>query len=195
MSATVPISPLPFVATESRRFGRRTSLPAKTSCLWRIERGVVRTISWLEDATTVTLGLWGPGDVIGKPLSKIDPYQFECITEVEAIVLPREHWSQLTEALILYAQRLEELSIIRSHKRVEEALIHLLNWLGQRFGQEVVQGHLLDLRLTHQDLADLLGTTRVTITRILNQLEQQGTIRRLSRQQILLQGECWHYEI
>jgi hypothetical protein len=57
--------------------------------------------------------------------------------------------------------------VIRNFKRVETALLHLLLWLGKKFGREVQQGQLLDIRLTHQDLAELLGTTRVTITRIL----------------------------
>ena len=57
-------------------------------------------------------------------------------------------------------------------------------------------GRLIDLRLTHQDLAELLGTTRVTVTRSLIQLEQQGLIQRLSLQRIVLQStDCWHYEI
>ncbi|QYO68646.1 helix-turn-helix domain-containing protein [Leptolyngbya sp. 7M] len=47
-----------------------------------------------------------------------------------------------------------------------------------------------------QDLSELLGTTRVTVTRALIQLEQQGFIQRLSLQRIVLQqAEYWHYEI
>ena len=86
--------------------------------------------------------------------------------------------------------------LIRSHKRVEEMLLKLLVWLSKRFGREVEQGHLIELRLTHQDLAELLGTTRVTITRVLKQFEQQGLIQRLPQHLTLLQAEeFWHYEI
>ncbi|WP_084782834.1 helix-turn-helix domain-containing protein [Leptolyngbya sp. O-77] len=31
----------------------------------------------------------------------------------------------------------------------------------------------MNLRLTHQDIADALGTTRVTVTRLLSQFEQE----------------------
>jgi CRP-like cAMP-binding protein len=80
------------------------------------------------------------------------------------------------------------LSIIRNHKTVEETLFKMLAWLAKKFGRGVDKGHILDLGLTHQDLAELLGTTRVTITRIITQLEQQGMINRLPRKQILVQA-------
>jgi CRP-like cAMP-binding protein len=34
----------------------------------------------------------------------------------------------------------------------------------------------LQVRLTHQDLANAIGTTRVTITRLLNRFRQQGWV-------------------
>lgn len=144
----------------------------------------------------LSLGIWGVGDVTGEALSNIKPYQVECLTEVEATLLSGDHCFHNLETLISHIQQLEELAVIRSHKRVEEALLQLLLWLARKFGREVSQGHLLDLRLTHQDLAEMLGTTRVTVTRILSQLEAQKLINRLPRQQILIsEGEIWHYEI
>jgi len=65
-------------------------------------------------------------------------------------------------------------------------LLKLLAWLSTRFGQDVDTGRLIDLRLTYQDLSELLGATRVTVTRTLNQLEQQGLIERLPLQRIIL---------
>jgi CRP-like cAMP-binding protein len=52
------------------------------------------------------------------------------------------------------------------------------------------------MRLTHEDLAEMLGSTRVTITRILGQFEQEGLIARLSLHRIVLrEEEIWYYEI
>jgi len=39
-------------------FARRSLLPLGQDYLWHIETGVVRTLTWLEDGTTVTLGIW-----------------------------------------------------------------------------------------------------------------------------------------
>lgn len=71
-------------------------------------------------------------------------------------------------------------------------------WVGllKKIGREVETGHLIDLRLTHQDIAEMLGTTRVTITRTLSQFEQQGLIHRPPLRRIVLkEDDLWHYEI
>jgi CRP-like cAMP-binding protein len=162
-------------------------LPLRQNSLWKLESGAVRTLTWLEDGKPTILGLWGPGDVVGTVLVNVSPYQIECLTRVQAIPLTLTESHHITEILLSNIQQLEELIVIRSYKRVELRVINLLSWLGRKFGREVTNGKLIDLHLTHQDMAELLGSTRVTITRILGQLEQQGLLERLGRQQILLE--------
>jgi CRP-like cAMP-binding protein len=177
-------------------FIRRSFLPDLKNNLWQIESGFVRTFTYLEDGTTVALGLWGSGDVVGGYLSRMNPYQMQCLTKVEATVLPVTEWNELTETLLNHIQQAEELMVIRSHKKVETMLIKLLAWLSHKFGSEVEQGRLIDMRLTHEDLAELIGSTRVTITRILGQFEQEGLIDRLSLNRIVVREEdIWYYEI
>lgn len=182
--------------THWRQFKTRSTLPLKPNSLWKIETGVVKTLTWLEDGTTVILGLWGPGDIVGKALSQVEPYQIECLTKVEATSLPVSEWHPVTSVLLSRIQQAEELMVIRRYKKTDIMLVKLLTWLAKRFGREIEQGRLIDLRLTHQDLAEILGTTRVTITRTLSQLEQQGTIERFSLHRLVLREEdFWHYEI
>ncbi|MFK0731486.1 MAG: Crp/Fnr family transcriptional regulator [Gloeotrichia echinulata GP01] len=177
-------------------FTRRSFLPEQNNSLWKIETGFVRTFTYLEDGTTVALGLWGSGDIVGKVLSRLEPYQMECLTKVEATILPLDVWDQRTETLLAHIQQAEELMMIRSYKKVDTMLIKLLAWLSQKFGSEVDQGRLIDMRLTHEDLAEMLGSTRVTVTRILGQFEQEGLIERLSLHRIILKEEdIWYYEI
>lgn len=78
-------------------FARRSLLPLKQDALWKIETGVVRTLTLLEDGTPITLGLWGSGDVVGKILSKAEPLQIECLTPVEATLLPKHNWHKLRQ--------------------------------------------------------------------------------------------------
>lgn len=181
------------------KFAPRAVLPNKPGCLWKIEQGVVRTLSWLEDGTIVILGVWGPGDLVGEVLTHIEPYQIECVTEVKASLSSGDRWQynlDTTTALLNHIKQAEEFLLIRSHRRIDAMLIRLLAWLARKFGKEAEAGQLIDLRLTHQDIAEMLGTTRVTITRVLSQLEQQGLIRRLPLHRIVLKEEdLWHYEI
>jgi CRP-like cAMP-binding protein len=177
-------------------FGSRTSLSATPNGLWQIKAGFVRSLTWLEDGNQTVLGIWGPGDVTGKLLSQANPYQLECITKVEAIFLSSSGLTPSPEVLLAHIHQLETLMQIRSHRRVDVMVLKFLGWLGTRFGQDVEAGKMIDLRLTHQDIAEAIGATRVTVTRTLNQLEQQGMIQRRSLQRIILrEEELWHYEI
>ncbi|MBD2435197.1 Crp/Fnr family transcriptional regulator [Nostoc sp. FACHB-110] len=179
-----------------QHFTRRSFLPEHQNILWQIEKGFVRTFTYLEDGTTVALGLWGPGDTVGKALSKMEPYQMECLTKVEVSIIPIEEWFQPKETLLAHIQQAQELMVIRSYKKVDTMLIKLLAWLSKKFGSDVEKGRLIDMRLTHEDLAEMLGSTRVTITRILGQFEEEGLIDRLSLHRIVVREEdIWYYEI
>lgn len=183
-------------ATVWRHFSPRALLPLSQDSLWKVESGAVRSLTWLDDGTTITLGIWRAGDIVGKPLSAIEPYQVECLTKVEAVNIALRDWHSREEALLAAIQQTEELLVIRSYRKTDVMLIKLLGWLAKRFGREVDRGHLIDLRLTHQDIADILGSTRVTITRVLSQFEQQGLIERLPMHRTVLKEEdLWHYEI
>jgi CRP-like cAMP-binding protein len=179
------------------QFARRSVLPTSRDSLWQIETGAVRTLTLLEDGTSVTLGVWGKGDVVGRVLSKADPFQMECLTPVEVIRLPLDQWYLVNEVLIRHIQQYHEFLEILHHRSIDVSLLRLLNWLARKFGQQVEQGQLIDLHLTHQEISEILGTTRVTVTRLLNDFEKQGIIERLSRKRIVLQEKqpFWHYEI
>ena len=179
------------------QFPRRSLLTLGRDYLWQIESGVVRTSTWLEDGTNVTLGLWGAGDVVSRVLSKADPYQIECLTAVEATLLPVDRWYQVNDALIKHIQQFQEFLEILHCRSVETSLLRLLTWLANKFGQEVERGQRIELRLTHQELSEIIGTTRVTVTRLLKDFENQGIIERLPRKFIVLHDKSpfWHYEI
>lgn len=185
-----------FARTPARPFPRRTYLPDQGHLLWLLKRGAVRTISYLEDGSTVTLGVWSEGDIVGKSLSRVRPYIIESLTEVEAVSITDDDWIPPTEVVLSYWQETEALFMARASHRVDLALLGVLKWLAQRFGQIMEHGCLIDLRITHQDLAELAGTTRVTVTRLLKQFEDQGLIMRVSRKLILAQDSTfWHYQI
>lgn len=196
MTISLSLSPQ-MVDFTTRKFTRRSVLPLKQDCLWQIETGVVRTLTWLEDGTTVTLGLWGPGDVVSRVLSKADPYQIECLTAVEATVLPLDRWHLVNEAIIIHVHQLQEFLEILHCRSVDASLLRLLTWMAKKFGQEVERGSLIELHLTHQEISEIIGTTRVTVTRLLNTFERQGLIKRLPRKFMVMHGQqpFWHYEI
>ncbi|MGF2036303.1 MAG: Crp/Fnr family transcriptional regulator [Nostoc sp. CmiVER01] len=166
-------------------FTRRQVIPLQNDVLWRIEHGAVRSLTWSEDGTFITLGYWGLGDLIGYPLSRVKPYQIECLTGVEISIVPPDLWHQDINALLSHIQQVENLLSIVHQKPILLRLWQFLVWLSEKFGRDVDKGKLIDLNVTHQDIAEVLNTTRVTITRLLQQLEEEGTVLRHKRRIIL----------
>ena len=184
MTISTPIlnllPPLP-----GRIFSRHDLIPPKENVLWRIERGAVRTVTWSEQGTLITLGYWGTGDIVGQPLSRVIPYQIECLTSVEMSILQTEQWYQALDAMLVHIQQAEELLSIVHRKPVSLRLWQFLVWLSQKFGCDIEQGRLIDLGLTHQEMAEVINTTRVSVTRMLQQFEDEGMLLRHQRRLII----------
>ena len=182
VSALTPTLPSPL---NHRVFSRRELIPPRQDVLWRIERGAVRTVTWSEQGTLITLGFWGTGDIVGHPLSRVKPYQIECLTSVEMSIIPSELWYQALDAMLFHIQQAEELLSIVHRKPVSLRLWQFLVWLGQKFGRDVAHGRLIDLGVTHQEMAEVINTTRVSVTRMLQQFEEEGILLRHERRLIL----------
>lgn len=167
-----------------REFKRREYMPLDNGILWRIEIGVVRTFTLAEDGTIISLGFWGKGEVIGQPLALIQPYQIECLTKVKAIALKLDECWDLHRVMLSHIHQMQELLRVR-HGQIQQRFLQFLGWLATKFGFRVQQGRIIPFRLTHQDVAEVLGTTRVTVTRLFQKLQQQGLISQ-GKHQILL---------
>lgn len=168
-----------------RIFNRTCFLPLQHDTLWRIEQGVVRTMTWNEAGTLITLGYWGSGELVGRPLSQLNPYRMECLTDVQTSLIPSSSWPYVLDAILSSKRENEEILSIARHDRINQRLLHFLGYLAKKFGQRTDQGLFLDLPLTHEAIAVAIGTTRITITRLLKQFEQEGIIKRHRRQIVL----------
>ena len=165
-------------------FAAGDKLPSK-SC-WLIVRGAVKTLSRNEDRKLITLGYWGAEDVVGQSLSNLNPYHMYCLTCVEAICISVDNLSEFSTEIINRAQQQTVWMCIVQTKLVSERLFLLLKWLAAKFSRPVDRGQLIDLRLTHREIASTIGTNRVTVTRIINKFEQQGIICRPKQHYIIL---------
>jgi CRP-like cAMP-binding protein len=88
--------------------------------------------------------------------------------------------------LLKHIHQVQELLSILSHHPVQQRLRKFLKFLAQNFGVEVEQGQLIPLLLSHEEIAETINTTRVTVTRSIQQFEQEGLLLRQKRQLILL---------
>lgn len=171
---------------EYQTFACSELIPLQSDFFWLLQEGIVKTCTWTEEGTPVTLGYWGSEDVIGQPLSLVYPYQVKCLTTVKALCVPTNQANEITDSIHRHIQQTEELLYIVRSENMYQRLRKILIWLAQKFGTEIEIGQLIDLRITHQDLAETIGATRVTVTKLINQLEQEGFLSRPERNVIVL---------
>lgn len=146
-------------------------------------RGVVQLSTLYPNGDEGLLGLVGPSMPFGIPFSHLNPYEAMALTEV---VLMRVHIMELEQSprlaqslfreLMRRLQQTEMLLAIAGHRRVDDRLRQLLMLLRQELGQVTPQGTRLSVRFTHQQLAGLIGTTRVTVTRLLREFRAEGWV-------------------
>jgi CRP-like cAMP-binding protein len=161
-------------------------IPSRNDILLLIESGAVRTGTWSEEGTFITLGYWGTGDVIGYPLSKVNPYEMQCVGVTQVTILAPHLWYKYINNLLSYSQHTEQLLSIVNCKGVPLRMWLFLVYLSEKFGRDVEVGKQIDLKITHQDMAEALNTTRVTVTRLLKKFEKEGKILRRKRKIILI---------
>ncbi|NJN29701.1 MAG: Crp/Fnr family transcriptional regulator [Synechococcales cyanobacterium RM1_1_8] len=165
-------------------FRRRETIEIQQGCLWKIEEGFVKTLSWDSDGYLIILGIWGPGESLGSPLGEINPVQNVCITPVR-LQLQQRSGEYPYEFIWNQARQTQELFNLFRCRCLQSRIYNLLWWLAGRFGSEFQMGRLTGVPLTHQDIADLCGSTRVTVTRLLGQLKEDGKIAPRNRQLFL----------
>lgn len=146
-----------------------------------------------------TIGLLEQGDLLVRP---IDPWaasgpQVRCFAIEESFVhlvdRPRmEQWMRdpaLAANLVrvLSAQIADrELAVaIALEPRVERRLLLKLRQLAERWGRVTPDGIRLDLRLTHQELANMVGAVRESVTIALGRLADSGEIEVRNRTLII----------
>ncbi|MFQ6537657.1 MULTISPECIES: Crp/Fnr family transcriptional regulator [Aphanothece] len=145
---------------------------------WRIEQGYVWLARCCPSGDPLTLGVWGPGELVIPALIGFSGLELRSLS---AVVVEEEQPSSTQEREFLEGQ-LRQASILLLLSRVrpaESRLLHLLDWFGTRFGTMTSQGVMLrfgDRLLTHQQLADIAGMTRVTVTKALTHFRQSGVL-------------------
>jgi Crp-like helix-turn-helix domain len=94
-----------------------------------------------------------------------------------------EHWlaeprfaANLVRVLAAQVADRELAVAIALEPRVERRLLLKLRQLAERFGRMTPQGMRLDLRLTHQQLADMVGAVRESVTIAMGKLAQSKVL-------------------
>lgn len=157
-----------------------------------VKSGVVRTYNISTNGDEQIIALNMPYEVLPEAWFLHDSftayYFYGAYTDCQVYLVPREELVEkvlknpdLSRMLLNQTMRLHIGSKVHinalEQPKSRDKLVHLLHYLLLRFGEDVGNGQeRINLRLTHQTLADMLGTTRETIALELSRLRKEKVI-------------------
>ncbi|WP_138506512.1 helix-turn-helix domain-containing protein [Nostoc sp. PA-18-2419] len=171
------------------------TIPLNPLVICYVYQGLVKLSTYCETGEEVLLGLATAGMVFGTSLTSLNVYQAIALSDVKLVSLYVAEVAAsptLSHTLLPKInhrlQQTESFLVISGRRRVQERLHYLLELLKQEIGETVPDGTRLSVRLTHEDIASACCTTRVTITRLMGKLQEQGVIDLDLKKHIILRA-------
>ncbi|PQO33970.1 Crp/Fnr family transcriptional regulator [Blastopirellula marina] len=163
--------------------------------------GRIKICHLTSDGKQSILAFIEPGEIFGElailNVGNRDEYA-EAVEDSRVVAISGEALCQLMEehqGLCLGITKIIGVRRQRIERRVKhllylsnrERICHLLLELAEQYGRDSARGLEITLRLSHQDLASLVGSTRETVTVVLGQLQNEGLIE-LGRRKVILKA-------
>jgi CRP/FNR family transcriptional regulator len=182
--------------TKGRKYkrGEAIYLPGDpNTTVYFLMKGRVKLVYLDERGRKFTTAICRPGQPFGELVfsERREPCRFiaQALEDSELCLIPKDDLVRFAQERPQLALRLtkwvgdqfRELQIKLEDllfKDVPTRLARLLERLAHEEGQKTPQGIEIALKLTHQELAELIGSTRETTTLLLNQLRRAGVIGR-----------------
>jgi CRP-like cAMP-binding protein len=168
-----------------------------------VNGGRVKISKVTRDGKELTLAYRGPGEIFGE-LAMIDGGPREEMAEAmeNALIseLPRQEFEKIVQREATVGYKLTKIVASRRRevenkieqlifKDVNAKLAELLLRLATEYGIEDSRGTLVSLKITHQEMANLIGSTRETVSLTLSQFKRKGLIQTDGRKVILADRE------
>jgi CRP/FNR family transcriptional regulator, cyclic AMP receptor protein len=180
-----------FSMCEMPRGTRVFDLGDTTRVIYIVKRGTVRIARETRDGKDVTVALLTAGDFFGEETLFDDRARTTVATVVEDALLctvraddlfallAADPALALNVAKVLSGQLGEARATMEdlAYARVGDRIVHLYRKLAGEHGVPVDGGTRVDLRLTHADVASLVGSTRETVSAELAKLVDAGRLR------------------
>jgi len=165
------------------------------SSVYMVKSGYIKAYTILESGDTRTILLLSAGDIFPLAFSETMDWEnykityfYQSLTDSTLQVLPSAVLRQCIESdpsmMSTYMTYLSasnqtimnQLEIMKNKKAIDKVGL-LLPYLVSKSGKRVKPGvYELQLKLSHQEIADLSGVTRETTTTLIKELEKQGII-------------------
>jgi CRP/FNR family transcriptional regulator, cyclic AMP receptor protein len=171
--------------------------------LFHVITGLVKVYCPRPDGTRILVKLAGPGDVVGyadyldSRGDRAQIFEVETLTKSSLALFTREHILKILSALELSVliQVIERLNTAWSSMAqwfasflgmsFRERIEIVLKELAEKFGVRDSRGVLLTPELSHADFADMIGSSRPMVTRLMAEMTKQGLLLRQGKRFIL----------
>ncbi len=155
-------------------------IPLLKNSVWFVVRGMVKLGAVSVHGDELVLGLVGPNEPFGAAFTNVETYEAVALTDCDLLCCNLAEVEQspqlalaLAKAMTARYRQAESMLALLGLRRVEERVRGFVELLARDFGEPCDVGLRLNLRLTHQEIASALSTTRVTVTRVLGQLRDE----------------------
>ncbi len=173
-----------------------------TSYMYIVYSGKVRVVKTCDDGREQVIAMHKKGDFFGEMAlldEKTAPATVIAQEETVIGLLSRYDFEknlmcneEIRRKIInMLCQRLRDawqMIKILSFDSAERRIVAVLQHLQQHYGVPDDRGVILNLKITHQLIANYASVSRETATRILNKLEKEGEIGTLENKTFLLKG-------
>ena len=178
--------------TQMREFPRGKVIvhpDARPDVVYLIKEGRVKISRYSPDGREQILALLEAGDLFGELalIHEKEPVHIEAFEDTLVCAMPGPDLAALLERrpeLMLHVIRVLAERLRRAEDEIADLVFRdvpgriaaLLLRLGEEYGVRDPDGLRLTLRLTHQDIASMVGATRETITTTLSRFRDAGLI-------------------
>lgn len=179
-----------------RTFAKDERIPVRPGLLYLVQRGAVRLVGTaqlnagnsktprvtLDEAFLGFVGAGQPFEIVAQ-----SPFTLQSFAHVDQTSVLWMYWHDLDnwphfrrEVLDAFRyqhqRKLLWLSTL-GQRRTIDRLLGFLTLLIEEYGEPLEDGYCLPFPLTHAQIGSAIGSTRVTVTRLMGKLRQRGMIR------------------
>lgn len=171
----------------------------KANNIYIIKTGKVKISKLFEDGKQVTLSILNSGDILGEiallgeeeqnTIAEALENTYLCMIEKKdfenLLMMKPELNLKITKLIGWRLKNVENRIENLIFRDVTSRIIHTLLELAKSYKKETPDGIEINLRLTHEELGQLVAVNRQTVTTKLNEIKQKGLIE-LKRSRIVL---------
>jgi CRP/FNR family transcriptional regulator, nitrogen fixation regulation protein len=162
--------------------------------VYKVISGSVCTCKVLSDGRRQIVAFYLPGDFFGFECSDQHILSAEAVSNAKVLVIKKRVLAAAASRDVAI-ERQVVLLMARELARLQDRVLLLLKNAPERVGEFILDmerhsavGNYVQLPMLRQDVADNLGLTIETVSRILTALEKYGAIKVLSRQGIVIRN-------